>query len=206
MINVPLLIKIYLGRIHKFFKRQNTEKNVSTISRFRKHTRRLVWLSSLPLYSLNRRDPCGGSSTPQKKAGQSKTVCLTYRWHLIKYSYTITVVINNCWHKNISEFSEYEEVISKYGASKCKKPSLPLPKIKYTSSLAFYQSKAIYIVDKEKWQTLRPESLDSYFSSTTNFLRDLSKTISLCLSLLLLIEKIKVCLTHNVVVIKLIRV
>lgn len=42
MINVPLLIKIYLGRIHKFFKRQNTEKNLSTISRFRKHARRLV--------------------------------------------------------------------------------------------------------------------------------------------------------------------
>lgn len=85
----------------------------------------------------------------QKKKRQSKTVWLTYRWHLIKYSYTITVVINNCWHKNIVEFSEYEEVISKYGVSKCKKPSLPLSKIKYTASLAFYQSKAIYIVDKE---------------------------------------------------------
>lgn len=42
MINEPRLIKIYLGRMHKLLKRQNTEKNISTISRFGNYARRLV--------------------------------------------------------------------------------------------------------------------------------------------------------------------
>lgn len=66
MINVPLLIKIYLGKIQKLWKRPNTEENISTISRFGNYTSRLVWLPSLPLYDLTERDPCG-VFIPEKK-------------------------------------------------------------------------------------------------------------------------------------------